>query len=130
MNCTAWVQGQGADAKVEVWAGTQSQGPVQGILSQVAQVSPAKVKINTFDHEGFKTSIRNFLSAEAPDVVTWYAGNRMAPFVNAGLFVDVSDVWQKEGLGDKRVAGRQDQLRTDLNAQIKAGNRGQEGEWK
>ena len=57
-----------------------------------------KVKINTFDHEGFKTSIRNFLSAEAPDVVTWYAGNRMAPFVNAGLFEDVSDVWQKEGL--------------------------------
>jgi multiple sugar transport system substrate-binding protein len=60
-----------------------------------------KVKINTFDHEGFKTSIRNFLSAEAPDVVTWYAGNRMAPFVNAGLFEDVSDVWAKEGLGDK-----------------------------
>ncbi len=60
-----------------------------------------KVKINTFDHEGFKTSIRNFLSAEAPDIVTWYAGNRMAPFVNAGLFEDVSDVWQKEGLSDK-----------------------------
>ncbi|MDE3010249.1 MAG: carbohydrate ABC transporter substrate-binding protein [Pseudomonadota bacterium] len=60
-----------------------------------------KVKINTFDHEGFKTSIRNFLSAEAPDVVTWYAGNRMAPFVNAGLLDDVSDVWAKEGLSDK-----------------------------
>lgn len=60
-----------------------------------------KVKVNTFDHEGFKTSIRNFLSAEAPDVVTWYAGNRMAPFVNAGLFEDVSDVWAKEGLGEK-----------------------------
>ena len=60
-----------------------------------------KVKINTFDHEGFKTSIRNFLSAEAPDLVTWYAGNRMAPFVNAGLFDDVSDVWAKEGLNDK-----------------------------
>jgi len=43
MNCTAWVQG---DA-VELWAGTQSQGPAQGILGQVAQVTPAKVKINT-----------------------------------------------------------------------------------
>ena len=60
-----------------------------------------KVKVNTFDHEGFKTSIRNFLSAQAPDVVTWYAGNRMAPFVNANLFEDVSDVWKKEGLNDK-----------------------------
>ncbi|HUN92149.1 MAG TPA: extracellular solute-binding protein [Burkholderiaceae bacterium] len=59
------------------------------------------VKINTFDHEGFKTSIRNFLSADPPDIVTWYAGNRMAPFVNAGLFEDVSDVWKAEKLGEK-----------------------------
>jgi multiple sugar transport system substrate-binding protein len=59
------------------------------------------VKINTFDHEGFKTSIRNFLTADPPDIVTWYAGNRMAPFVNAGMFEDVSDIWAKEGLKDK-----------------------------
>ncbi|WP_082877133.1 ABC transporter substrate-binding protein [Hydrogenophaga crassostreae] len=56
------------------------------------------VKVNTFDHEGYKTSIRNFLTADAPDVVNWYAGNRMAPFVDAGLFEDVSDVWKAEGL--------------------------------
>jgi isoquinoline 1-oxidoreductase beta subunit len=47
MNCTAWVRGQGDDAVVEIWAGTQSQGPAQGILGQVAQVTPAKVKVNT-----------------------------------------------------------------------------------
>ena len=43
MNCTAWVKGD----EVEIWAGTQSQGPAQGILAQVAQATPAKVKINT-----------------------------------------------------------------------------------
>lgn len=43
MNATAWVKGD----EVEVWAGTQSEGPAQGILSQVAQVTPAKVKVNT-----------------------------------------------------------------------------------
>lgn len=43
MNCTAWVRGD----DVEIWAGTQSQGPAQGILGQVAQVTPAKVKVNT-----------------------------------------------------------------------------------
>lgn len=43
MNCLAWVQGD----NVTIWAGTQSQGPAQGILSQVAQVTPAKVKVNT-----------------------------------------------------------------------------------
>jgi multiple sugar transport system substrate-binding protein len=57
-----------------------------------------EVKVNTFDHEGFKTSTRNFLTAQPPDLMTWYAGNRMAPFVAAGLFEDVSDLWAKEGL--------------------------------
>ncbi|MDH5541155.1 MAG: molybdopterin-dependent oxidoreductase, partial [Rhizobacter sp.] len=47
MNCTAWVRGKGEDATVEIWAGTQSQGPAQGILAQVAQATPAKVKVNT-----------------------------------------------------------------------------------
>ncbi len=58
------------------------------------------VKWNLFDHEGYKTSIRNFLTADAPDVAAWYAGNRMAPFVNAGLFEDVSDVWADNGLDE------------------------------
>ncbi len=57
-----------------------------------------EVTWNIFDHEGYKTSIRNFLTAEAPDLAAWYAGNRMAPFVNAGLFDDVSDVWAEFGL--------------------------------
>lgn len=43
MNCTAHVR----DDEVEIWAGTQSQGPAQGILGPLAQVAPAKVKINT-----------------------------------------------------------------------------------
>lgn len=43
MNCTAWVKGD----EVEIWVGTQSQGPAQGILGQVASVTPAKVKVNT-----------------------------------------------------------------------------------
>ncbi|MGB5558944.1 MAG: extracellular solute-binding protein [Paracoccaceae bacterium] len=59
-----------------------------------------KVEWNLFDHEGYKTAIRNFLSADAPDLANWYAGNRMAPFVNAGQFEDVSDVWSENGLND------------------------------
>lgn len=60
-----------------------------------------KVTLNLFDHEGYKTSIRNFLTAEAPDLVTWYAGNRMLPYVNAGLFEPVNDVWKKHDLNNK-----------------------------
>lgn len=59
------------------------------------------VKWNNFDHEGYKSAIRNFLTADAPDVVAWYAGNRMEPFVKAGLFEDVTDVWAANGLDEQ-----------------------------
>ena len=62
------------------------------------------VQLNNFDHEGYKTAIRNFLTADAPDLANWYAGNRMAPFVNAGQFMDVSDVWAENGLNESLAA--------------------------
>jgi multiple sugar transport system substrate-binding protein len=58
------------------------------------------VTLNIFDHEGYKAAIRNFLTADAPDVVTWFAGNRMSPFVNAGMFEPIDDVWAENKLGD------------------------------
>ena len=58
------------------------------------------VKWNNFDHEGYKSAIRNFLTADPPDLAAWYAGNRMAPFVKAGLFSDVSDIWTEGKLAD------------------------------
>ncbi|WP_108503018.1 ABC transporter substrate-binding protein [Paracoccus indicus] len=65
-----------------------------------AEYPDIKVKVNTFDHEGYKTAIRNFLTADAPDLANWYAGNRMAPFVEANQFLDVSDVWAENGLNE------------------------------
>ena len=56
------------------------------------------VVVNVFDHEGYKTAIRNFLTADSPDLANWYAGNRMAPFVKSNQFTDVSDVWEENGL--------------------------------
>ncbi len=43
MNATVWVKPD----EIEVWAGTQSQGPSQGILGQVGGVAPGKVKVHT-----------------------------------------------------------------------------------
>lgn len=53
------------------------------------------VQLTIFDHEGYKTSIRNFLVSDAPDLVNWYPGNRMKQFVDAELFADTSDLWNK-----------------------------------
>lgn len=77
----------------------------EAVIAKFQEANPdIKVKWNTFDHEGYKTSIRNFLTADPPDVAAWYAANRMAPFVKAGLFEDVSDVWEKEGLNDSMAS--------------------------
>lgn len=66
-----------------------------------AKYPDIKVKWNNFDHEGYKSAIRNFLTADPPDVAAWYAGNRMAPFVKAGLFEPVDDVWEANGFNDQ-----------------------------
>lgn len=76
-----------------------AKSAMESVISGFKAENPdVTVKLNTFDIEGYKTSIRNFLTADPPDIVNWYPGHRMAPFVDAGLFDDVSDVWTKNGL--------------------------------
>ena len=65
-----------------------------------------EVQWNNMAHEAYKTAIRNFLTADAPDIANWYAGNRMAPFVEAGLFEDVSDLWEEYGLNASLKSAR------------------------
>ena len=75
---------------------------MEELIADFKKANPdVTVKWNNFDHEGYKSAIRNFLTADAPDVVAWYAGNRMEPFVKAGLFEDVTDVWTANGLDDQ-----------------------------
>ena len=74
---------------------------LEALIADFQAANPGiTVKWNNFDHEGYKSAIKNFLAANPPDVLTWYSGNRMAPFVKAGLFEDVSDIWDKNGLND------------------------------
>ncbi|SLN55153.1 ABC transporter substrate-binding protein [Pseudooctadecabacter jejudonensis] len=51
------------------------------------------VELEIIDREAWKTQIRNALTANPPDVVNWYAATRMTPYVDAGLFMDISDLW-------------------------------------
>jgi len=54
------------------------------------------VLANNGDREAHKNTIRNALQNDAPDVITWYPGNRMGPLVDAGLFMDISDMWASD----------------------------------
>lgn len=90
--------------------------PKQAMETMIANFEKAnpdiKVKWNNFDHEGYKSAIRNFLTADPPDVAAWYAGNRMAPFVSAGLFEPVDDVWADNKL-DEQLASAASALTQD-----------------
>ncbi len=74
---------------------------MEAIIADFEAANPEiDVVLQNFDHEGYKTAIRNFLTTDAPDLANWYAGNRMAPFVNAGQFMDISDVWAANNLSE------------------------------
>ena len=59
-----------------------------------------EISTTVIDREAYKTQIRNFLTADSPDVATWYAANRMTPYVSAGLFEDVSDLWAEPEIAE------------------------------
>jgi multiple sugar transport system substrate-binding protein len=80
-----------------------------------AQNRDLDVQFNVFDHESYKKAIRNWLTGEPPDVVFWFAGQRMRQFVAPGLLEDVSDLYDADArasihpaaLDLVTVAGRQ-----------------------
>jgi multiple sugar transport system substrate-binding protein len=79
---------------------------MEGLVERFDALHPdLTVELTLIDREANKTQIRNYLTANAPDVNGWYAGNRMRPFVEAGLFEDVSDLWEGE-LGEALASTR------------------------
>ncbi|HYR01402.1 MAG TPA: ABC transporter substrate-binding protein [Casimicrobiaceae bacterium] len=52
-----------------------------------------EVQFNVYDHESYKKAIRNWLTSAPPDVVFWFAGERMRQFVTPGLLEDVTDLF-------------------------------------
>ncbi|MEM9318886.1 MAG: ABC transporter substrate-binding protein [Pseudomonadota bacterium] len=81
---------------------------MEGLAADFGEMHPdLTVELTIVDREAWKTQIRNSLSANPPDVVNWYAANRMGPYVDAGLFMDITDWWDAgdyEGLESVRGA--------------------------
>ncbi len=70
---------------------------MEGMVERFGALHPdLNIELTVIDREAYKTQIRNFLTADAPDVANWYAANRMRPFVDAGLFMDISDLWAED----------------------------------
>lgn len=64
------------------------------------------VQHSIVNHEDFKQAIRAYLVADpAPDVLTWFAGNRARFFIDRGLIADLSDMWQANGWDEAYAPG-------------------------
>ena len=84
---------------LKIFLDTSNPAPratMEAMIARFGALHPdLDIETTIIDREAYKTQIRNFLTADAPDVATWYAANRMRPYVSAGLFEDVSDLWQE-----------------------------------
>ncbi|QBF30845.1 ABC transporter substrate-binding protein [Thalassococcus sp. S3] len=89
---------------LKIFLDTSNPAPratMEAMIGRFQELHPdLNIETTVIDREAYKTQIRNFLTANAPDVATWYAANRMRPYVEAGLFEDVSDLWAEPEIAE------------------------------
>ncbi|MEL6952893.1 MAG: ABC transporter substrate-binding protein [Pseudomonadota bacterium] len=108
----AFADGHAAlEGELRIFSDMSNPGPravMEGLAAEFDEMHPdLSVELEIVDREAWKTQIRNVLSANPPDVINWYAANRMGPYVDSGLFMDISDWWEAgdyEGLEAVRGA--------------------------
>ncbi|WP_170593406.1 ABC transporter substrate-binding protein [Ruegeria arenilitoris] len=90
--------------ELRIFLDTSNPAPratMEAMIERFAAQHPGlEIETTVIDREAYKTQIRNFLTADTPDVATWYAANRMKPYVEAGLFEDVSDLWAEPEIAE------------------------------
>ena len=95
---------QGLTGDLRIFSDMSNPAPravMEGLAAQFQELHPdLNVELTVIEREAWKTQIRNALSANPPDVANWYAANRMLPYVNAGLFEDVSDLWAEPEIAE------------------------------
>ena len=101
---TAFAGSHSLSGDLKIFLDTSNPAPratMEAMIGRFQDMHPGlNIETTVIDREAYKTQIRNFLTADAPDVATWYAANRMRPYVEAGLFEDVSDLWAEPAIAD------------------------------
>ncbi|MCF2871082.1 extracellular solute-binding protein [Octadecabacter sp. G9-8] len=99
---SAFADGHTVSGELRIVSDMSNPAPravMEGLVADFGALNPdLNIELTIVDREAWKTQIRNSLTADAPDVVNWYAANRMGPYVEAGLFEDVSDMYEDGSL--------------------------------
>ena len=79
-----------------MWSDDVPRGVMEQIVADYRAATGNEVDMSTTPIEEYKSQIRTFLAADSPpDVLTWFAGERARFFVDRGLILDISDVWDQ-----------------------------------
>ena len=72
---------------------------LEGLIENYNSDNPGtSVEINTTEHEAFKQAIRTYLASDSPpDVLTWFAGNRMRFFSRNDLLMPLDLLYEENG---------------------------------
>jgi multiple sugar transport system substrate-binding protein len=99
---SAFAAGHALSGDLKITSDMSNPAPravMEGLAAQFGEMHPdLNIELTIVDREAWKTQIRNALGANPPDVVNWYAANRMGPYVEAGLFEDISDMYENGDL--------------------------------
>ena len=80
-------------------SGTDQKNAMNKIAAAFEAANPGTtVTINYSDVELYKTSIRNFLVTNPPDLAFWFTGARMRAFTKRDLFEDISSFYDENNL--------------------------------
>src|SRR5450830_2104866 len=68
----------------------------QSTLDEFKKANPdVDVKVSFVEEEAYKVQLPGWLSTQAPDIINWHNGERMAFYASRGLLEDLSEDWKK-----------------------------------
>jgi multiple sugar transport system substrate-binding protein len=96
--------GRGVSGTVKLQSNDSDAIPKKALASLVAAYEKARpsvtVNISTIDHNTFQQDLNNYLTAsQPPDVLTWFAGERVRYFAGLGLLADLTSAFNSIGSG-------------------------------
>lgn len=93
--CAGWANAGTVRLNAGV-SGDVTQRAFQGLIDDFHKAHPGiRVQASYIDVEDYRSQLPNWLAAQAPDLITWSAGERLSYYVRRGLIDDISDLWQK-----------------------------------
>ncbi len=97
-----------ATLEVNVSARGNQRSTWQDAFDKFKKANPdVDLKVTYITEETYKVQMGGWLATDAPDVVSWHDGERMAYYAQRGLLEDLSSDWEKNGWSQQYASVKQ-----------------------